>query len=100
MPTCGWSRNQPRGVSNTKMRMRTTAMSYCQVPRSYDQKNVLERMCFRPAISIRRDAVDNHAIAHVHYAVEVRDRLGIVRDHHDSLSQILVELTQHLQNRS
>src|SRR6266851_6601604 len=49
-------------------------------------------------MSVRRDAVDDHAVAHVHDAVEVGDRFGIVGDHHDSLPQILVELAEHLQN--
>src|SRR6266852_717680 len=98
MPTCGWSRNQNLGVNKTKIRIRTTATSYCQVPRSYDQKNVLERICFMPAISVRGNAIDDHTITHMHDAVEMGDRFGIVSDHHDSLPQVLVKLAQHLQH--
>ncbi len=34
----------------------------------------------------------------MHDTVEMNDRFGIVSDHHDSLSQVLVKLAQHLQH--
>src|SRR5205085_2409617 len=50
--------------------MRTTAMSYCQVPRSYAQKNVLERTRPRLAMSVCGHAVDDDAVAHMLRHVE------------------------------
>src|SRR5579863_2356615 len=50
------------------------------------------------AISVRRDAIDDDTIPHVDDAIEIDDRFGIVRDHDDGLTQILVELTKHLKN--
>src|ERR1700759_4533251 len=78
--------------------MTMTARSYCHVPRSYDQKNVRPRMVLTLAISVSGDAVDDHTIAHVHDAIEVRDGFRIVRDHHDRLAQVFVELTQHFEH--
>src|ERR1700761_3652072 len=78
--------------------MTMTARSYCQVPRSYDQKNVRARIVLTLAISIGRDAVNDDAVAHVHDAIEVRDGFRIVRDHHDRLAQVFVQLTQHFEN--
>src|SRR5580700_10208135 len=96
-PICGWSWNHVRGVTKTKIRMRMTAASYCHVPRSYAQKNVFDRICPKLAISVRRNSVDNHAVAHVHHAVKIRGCFGIVRNHDDCLAQVFVELPQHLQ---
>src|SRR5271154_610971 len=90
IPTKGKSRNHRRGVNSTNIKIRITATSYCHDPRSYDQKNVRESICPRLAISIRRNAVDDHAVTHVHHAVEIRRRLWVMRDHHDGLSQVLV----------
>src|SRR5438874_1633410 len=95
-PLCGWSRNQYRGVSSAKIRMRITATSYCQVPRSYDQKNVFERIRPRLAMSVCGYAVDDDAVAHVHDALEVRGRFRIVRDHHNGLAKFFVQLAEHL----
>src|ERR1700722_7048033 len=75
-----------------------TARSYCQVPRSYDQKNVRPRIVLRLAISVGGDAVYDNAVAHVHDTVEVGDGFRIVRDHHDRLAQIFVQLPQHFQH--
>src|SRR5256885_4466825 len=48
--------------------------------------------------SVRRNTVDNHAITHVHHAIEVSHRFGVMRDHYDGLPKIFVELPQHLQH--
>src|SRR3981081_172639 len=97
-PLCGLSRNQFRGVRSTKTRMRMTARSYCHVPRSYDKKNVRERIWPRLGISIRRHSVDDDSIAHVHHAVEIRCCFRVVGDHDDGLAQILVQLPKHLED--
>src|SRR3989454_7262339 len=76
-----------------------TAMSYGQVPRSYDQKTV--RTITRQIaciLFVGRQAVHNDPVAHVHDAVGVGGGFRIVRDHDDGLSQLLVQLTQHLQH--
>src|SRR5258708_2721284 len=62
-PLCGLSWNQFRGMRSTKTKIRMTATSYCHVPRSYDQKNVRERIWPRLAISIRRHSVDDESVA-------------------------------------
>src|SRR5580700_7343699 len=80
-PLAGLSLNQVRGVSNTKTRIRMTARSYGQVPRSYDQKNVLERICPRLAILIRRHPIHYDAVAHVYDTVEIGGGFGVVGDH-------------------
>ena len=49
-------------------------------------------------MSVRRDAVYDDAIAHVNDAVEIHRGLGIVRDHHDRLAQILVQAPEHFQH--
>src|SRR5215472_18878982 len=94
----GWSRNQCRGVSSTNTRMRITAMSYCHVVRSYDQKNVFERICPRLAMSVRGNAVNDDAVAHVHHAIKISGRFRVVRDHHDGLAELLVQLAEHLKD--
>src|SRR5215472_3796946 len=94
----GWSRNQCRGVSSTNTRMRITAMSYCHVVRSYDQKNVFERICPRLAISVRGHAIDDDAVAHMHHAIKVSGGFRIVRDHHDGLAKLFVQLAKHLEH--
>src|SRR5690242_9350266 len=78
--------------------MRITARSYCHVPRSYDQKNVFERICPRPAMSVRGYAVDDHAVAHMHHAIEVRGGFRIMGDHDDGLAEFFIQLTEHLQH--
>src|SRR5580704_4646312 len=78
--------------------MTITARSYCHVPRSYDQKNVRPRIVLMLAISVGGDAVDDDAVAHVHDAVEVSDGFRIVRDHHDRLTEVFVQLAQHLEH--
>src|ERR1700688_493153 len=95
-PLAGWSGNQGRGGGGAKIRMTATAMSYCQVPRSYDQKNARERICPRLAMLIRWNAVDDDAVTHVHDAIEIDDGFGIVGDHDDGLAQFFVELAKHL----
>src|SRR5207249_8780598 len=57
-----------------------------------------ERIWPRLAILIRWHAVDDHAVAHVHHAVEIRGCFGVVCDHDNGLAQILVQLAQHLQD--
>ena len=37
-------------------------------------------------------SVHDHAVAHVQHAIAVSGRFGIVRDHHDRLAEILIEL--------
>src|SRR5579871_3493353 len=39
-------------------------------------------------------AVDNHPVAHVQHTIAVGGGVGIVRDHHDSLSHLTIELAQ------
>ena len=50
------------------------------------------------AISVGRDAINDNAVAHVHDAIEVGDGFRIVRDHHDGLAQIFVQLAQHFEH--
>src|SRR5713226_7439688 len=97
-PLCGLSWNQFRGMRSTKTKIRMTATSYCHVPRSYDQKNVRERIWPRLAISIRRHSVDDNSGAHVSHAVEIGGCFRVVRDHDDGLAQIFIQLPQHLQH--
>src|SRR6266851_2036784 len=97
-PLCGLSWNQFRGMRSTKTKIRMTATSYCHVPRSYDQKNVRERIWPRLAISIRRHSVDDNSVAHVNNAVEIGGCFRVVRDHDDGLAQIFIQLPQHLQH--
>src|SRR5215471_10269054 len=78
--------------------MRITATSYCHVPRSYDQKNVFDRIWPRLAMSVRGHAVDDHAITHVHHTIKVGGGLRIVSNHHDGLAKIFVQLPQHLEH--
>src|SRR3984957_13792976 len=87
-PLAGGSWNQWRGVSRAKIRITATAMSYCQVPRSYDQKNARERISLRLGMLIRWNAVDDDAVTHMHHAIEIDDGFGVVSDHHDGLAQV------------
>src|SRR6266403_6134032 len=78
--------------------MAITARSYCQEPRSYDQKKTREKKEPGEVISIRRNPVDDHAVAHVHDAIEISGGLGIMRDHDEGLAKILIQAAQHLQH--
>src|ERR1700741_468096 len=49
-------------------------------------------------MSVCRNAVNNHTVAHVHHAVEVGCGFGVVRDHHDGLAEVLVQPAKHLQH--
>src|SRR6267142_1719787 len=49
-------------------------------------------------MSVRRNSVDDYTVAHMHYAIEVGGRFGIVGDHHDGLAEIFVQATEHFQN--
>src|ERR1700741_3910072 len=49
-------------------------------------------------MSVRRNAVDDDAVAHVNDAIEVNGGLGILGDHDDSLAEILVEATEHFED--
>jgi len=49
-------------------------------------------------MSVDRSAVDNQPVTHVQDAMSIGGRFGVVRDHHDGLAQILVELTQQAEN--
>src|SRR5215472_1422120 len=94
----GWSRNQVLGVTSTNTRMTMTATSYCHVPRSYDQKSVFERICPRLAISVRGNAIDDDAVAHVHHTIEISGGFRVVGDHHDGLAELFVQLAEHLEH--
>src|SRR4030095_4013230 len=50
------------------------------------------------AMSVRRNAVDDHTITHVDDTIEIGGGFGIVGDHHDGLAQILVQATKHFQD--
>src|SRR5271163_774825 len=47
---------------------------------------------------VRRDAVDDDAVAHVNDAIEVGGGFGIVGDHYDGLAEILVQAAEHLED--
>jgi len=49
-------------------------------------------------MSIRWHPVDDDAIAHVHDAVEIGGGFGVVSNHDDGLTEIFVELAEHLQD--
>ena len=56
------------------------------------------RICPGPAMSIRRDTVNDDAVAHVNDAIEIGGGFGIVGDHDDSLAEILVEAAEHIKD--
>ena len=78
--------------------MAITIKSYGQLPRSYDQKNVLTIPRQRARMSMGGRAVHNHSIAHVQYTIAIGGGIGVVRDHNDRLSEILIELSQEAQH--
>jgi hypothetical protein len=49
-------------------------------------------------ISVRRDAVDDDAVAHVDDAIEVHYGLRVVSDHDDGLAEVLVEAAKHFED--
>src|SRR5437868_11863752 len=49
-------------------------------------------------MSISRDSVYDHAIAHVYNAIEISGGLWIMRNHHDGLAKIFIQPTQHLEH--
>src|SRR5208282_1873654 len=91
-----WSWNHRRGERNTKATMASTITSYGTVPRSKFQKKI--RLSNRRT-SILRNPVHDHAIAHVYDAVAEGRGFRVVRNHHDGLAQVAVQLPQHLQHQ-
>ena len=49
-------------------------------------------------MSISRDSVYDHAIAHVYNAIEISGGLWIMRNHHNGLAKIFIQPTQHLEH--
>ena len=49
-------------------------------------------------MSVDGSAVDDEAVAHVQDAMSVRGRFRIMRDHHDGLAQISIELAKEAEN--
>src|SRR5579864_9193313 len=49
-------------------------------------------------MSVDGSAVDDEAVAHVQDAMSIRGRFRIMRDHHDGLAQIPIELAKEAEN--
>src|ERR1700730_15322718 len=54
--------------------------------------------CHNRRMSANGSAVDDEAVTHVQDAMSVCGRFRIMRDHHDGLAQISIELAQEAEN--